>query len=159
LSDRPGEGLDADGEPVTRAVDARLSAAVHQQPRDVGAVPALGDLLRLQAVLPHEVVRGVGRRGVDRRAEAPDQAPRVALVPGRGEHHDRLAVGREGKNLLGYGERVEEHQPLAVVERVRRDLLRPPLLRRPLRMRRLPVPETCPQLAHRATLPRGAGRD
>ena len=121
-----------------------------QQPRDVRAVPALGDLLRSDAVLPHEIVRGVGRWCEHRCTEPFDQALRIAFVPRCSEHHHRLAVGRGVEDLLRRGERVEEDQPQAVVECVGRDQLRPPLLRRPLGMGRLPVPEPGLNLAHRA---------
>src|SRR5439155_8778127 len=47
-----GERLEADRKPVTRSVEVGLPAALHQQPRDVRAVPALRDLLRSDAVLP-----------------------------------------------------------------------------------------------------------
>jgi len=94
------------------------------------------------AVLPHEVVCGVGRRHEHRHAEALDQALRVAFVPRRGEHHHRLAVGRELEELVRHGQRVEEEQPGVVVDCVRRHLLRPPLARRPVRVRRLPVPKS-----------------
>ena len=79
--------------------------------------------------------------GVNQRAEALDQAPRVAFVPRRGEHDGRLALGREREDLFGHGQRVEEEQLLPVVEGVRRNRLRPPLVVRPLGVRRLPVPE------------------
>ena len=65
---------------------------------------------------------------------------------------DRLALPREREKRVGHSERVEEQQPLAVVDRVRRDLLRPALVRRPIRVRRLPVPESSLELAHGAML-------
>ena len=82
---------------------------------------AAAGLLGSDAVLPHEVVCGVGRRE-DGRAEALDQALGVPFVPRRGEHHHRLAVGRELGELPRHGERVEEEQPGAVVDRARRDV-------------------------------------
>ena len=48
----PGERLDADRKPVTRCEEVRFPAALDEQPREVGAVPALRDLLRSETVLP-----------------------------------------------------------------------------------------------------------
>src|SRR5438094_7463369 len=64
-----GERLEADRKPVTRSVQVGFPAALHQQPRDIRTVPALRDLLRSDAVLPHEVICGVGRGREHRRAE------------------------------------------------------------------------------------------
>jgi len=81
-----------------RRVQVGLAAVPGQQPRDVGAAAA--GLLGSDALLPHEVVCGFGRRHEHRHAEALDQARRVAFVPQRGEHHHRLAVGRELEELV-----------------------------------------------------------
>ena len=69
----------------------------------------------------------------------------------RTRQHDRgLTLHRELVDLARQRERVEQQQPLAVVDRVRRDL-RPPLLATaPLGMPRLPVPNTVRDLAHGA---------
>lgn len=84
-----GERFDADRQPVAGEEQARVAAAVDQQPFEVGAVPARRDLRRIEAVLPHEVVGRVRRRRVDRRAELFDEPLRVALVPRRRERDRR----------------------------------------------------------------------
>src|SRR5205809_8005106 len=60
----------------------------------------------------------------------------------------RLAAGREVPKLARHGQRIEEQQPLPLVDRVGRHVLAPRLARSPLRVRRLPVPQTGTQLAH-----------
>src|SRR5438067_507672 len=60
--------------------------------------------------------------------------------------------------LARHGERIEEQQPLPVVDRVGRHVLAPRLGRPPLRVRCLPMPESRPQLAHRRDATRGGFR-
>src|SRR5207248_8389295 len=98
---------------ITRRVQMRLAAVPGQEPGDVGTA-------------------AVGWRDEHRHAEALDQALRVAFVPRGGEHDHRLALGRELEDLVRHGQRVEEKQTGAVVERVRRDLWAPRRARRPL---------------------------
>jgi hypothetical protein len=148
----PREYLDADRQPVAGRVQVRLAAASRQQPRQVGALPPLRELRRIDPVLPHEVVGRVRRRRVHRRAEGRDEGLRIALVPGRGEHDRRLTLGGELEELPRHGQRIEEQQPRAVVDRIGRHLLRPPLIRRPVGMRSPPVPEACPKLVHAVML-------
>src|SRR6266849_1346489 len=69
-------------------------------------------------------------------------------MPRRGEHDRRLAAGREVPKLARHGQRIEEQQPLPVVDRVGRHVLAPRLGRPPLRVRCLPVPQARTQLAH-----------
>jgi hypothetical protein len=93
------------------------------------------------SVLLHQIVGGVGGRGVYRGAETRDEVARVAFVPRRGEQDHRLALGGEPEALVRYAERVEQQQAAAVVDRIRRDLSPPRLFRRPVGMCCLPVPE------------------
>src|SRR5919204_1673822 len=53
----PGKRLDPDRKPVARRVQSGLAAVPGQQPRDLGAMPAVRDLLATDPVLAHEVVR------------------------------------------------------------------------------------------------------
>jgi hypothetical protein len=62
-------------------------------------------------------------------------------VPRGGEHDHKLSVGRELDDLFRHGERVEEQQMLAVGDGIGRHLSAPRLVRRPVRVRCLPVPE------------------
>jgi hypothetical protein len=117
----------------------RLSAVPGQQPRNVWA--AAGSLLAGDPKLLHKVLFAVGRGHVHRRVEPLHEVPRVALVPRGGEHDHKLSVGRELDELLRHGERVEEQQVLAVVVRIGRHLSAPRLVRRPVRVGCLPVPE------------------
>ena len=94
----------------------RLCSVPAQQPGEVGA--AAGRLLGSDTVLPHEIVLGVGWGREDGRAQPLDQALSVALVPRCGEHDHRLSVGCELFDLGRHRQRVEEQQPLAVVDRV-----------------------------------------
>jgi hypothetical protein len=142
----PGEHVGAEREPVAGRVRACLAFPLSEQPDDVGT--AVAGLLGGEAVRVHEELRAVGQRRVDRRAEPLDQALRVALVPRRGEHDRRLALGRELLELARHGQRIEQKQALAVVDRVRRHTLAPRLGRPPLGVRRLPVPQAGTQLAH-----------
>jgi hypothetical protein len=111
-------------------------------PKPLQVRAAVTGLLGGDAVLVDEVLRGVGRRSEHGGAEPPDERLRVALVPGRGEDDHRLPFWRERQQLVRHGQRIEKQQALAVVDRVRRHLLRPSLARRPIRVRRLPVPES-----------------
>jgi hypothetical protein len=84
--------------------------------------------------------------GAERQAVAGDVQVRLDRVVGAQPGEVRAAVS----GLLGG--RVEEQQPLAVVDRVGGDELPPRLIRLPVGMRRLPVPHAWPQLAHAAML-------
>ena len=97
-------------------------------------------------------VRGAPvRRGHEqRRAETLSHAPPVAGVPRARQHDRRVAFGRELVDQARRSQRIEKQQPLAVVDRVRRNHWAPVLLRLPVRMRRLPVPQTWLNLAHNA---------
>lgn len=64
----------------------------------------------------------------------------------------RLAAGRELVDLARRGQRVEQQQTVAVVDRIGRDHLVPILSRLPVGMRCLPVPQACLKLAHRGML-------
>jgi hypothetical protein len=81
----------------------------------------------------------VGVRREQGGIEPSDERPRVALVPRRGEHDHRLTFPCQREQRIRHGERLEQAQALAVVDRARRHLLRPPALRCPLWVRRLPV--------------------
>ena len=52
-----------------------------------------------------------------------------------------VVTSTELEQVAGHGQRVEEDEAFAVVGGVRRHVLRPPLIRRPLGMRPLPVPQ------------------
>ena len=101
---------------------------------------AVACLLGGEAVRLHEVFRGIGQRRVYGYTEPLDQALRVALVPRRGQHDRGLALGRELLDLARRGDRVEEQQALAVVDRAGGDVLIPRLARPPIPVRCLPVP-------------------
>jgi hypothetical protein len=143
--------LDSDHEPVTGHVPVGLAGAA-AKPLQVRA--AVTGLLGGDGVLVDQVLRGVRRRGENGGPEALDQRLRVALVPRRGEDDHRLAFAREREQRYRHGERVKEQQALAVIDRIRRHLLRPPLARRPVRVRRPPVPKSGLKLAHSAMLMR-----
>src|SRR5688572_26562854 len=117
----PREGLDADRQPL--------------------AGPEHLSLDRARVAL-------VGRGHVERRAETLRQALGVAPVPRARQHDRRLAAGCELVDLARWGQRVEQQQTLAVVDRVGRDHLVPLLSRLPVRVRCLPVPQARLQLAH-----------
>src|SRR5207245_10716758 len=68
----------------------------------------------------------------------------VALVVRRGQDDGGGALAQ----LVRNGERVEQKEVVAELDRVRRDELRPPLLLVPVWMRRLPLPDTGAQLMH-----------
>jgi hypothetical protein len=142
----PGEHIGAERQLVAGRIRACLAFLLAEQPDEVGT--ALAGLLGGDAVHVHEVLRGVGQRRVDRHAEPLDQALRVALVPGRGEHDRRLAAGRAVHELARHGQRIEEQEALPVVasavggdRAVERE-------RVVLRDRCLPVPKARTQLAH-----------
>jgi hypothetical protein len=116
--------------------------AAAPKPLQIGA--AVTRLLGSDAVLIDQVLRGVGWRREQGGIEAFDERPRVALVSRRGEHDHRLTFPREREEHIRHGERVEQEQALAVVDRGRGHLLRPPLPRCPLWVRRLPVPKPSP---------------
>ena len=77
---------------------------------------------------------------MDREAEP----ARVALVVRRGEDDG----GRALAQLVGNGERVEEDEVVAELDRVRGDELGPPLLLVPVGMRRVPMPDARAKLTH-----------
>src|SRR6266566_8746607 len=96
----------------------------------------------------------VGRWCEHWRRQARREARRVTLVPMVRQNDDRLAVSCEVEDRRGRGGRVDQQQPLAVVDRVRGDLWPPVaiggvVLRRPIRVPGLPPPQTFLQLAHR----------
>jgi hypothetical protein len=127
----PGERLDSEGQPVVGRVPMRFGTP-GSQPSQVGApVPRL---LGRDPVLLHQVLGTVGRRCVHRRVQARDEVARVAFVPRRGEHDHGFALRSQGDDLAWDGERVEEEHARSVVDRVRRDLLRPGLAWRPVGM-------------------------
>ena len=135
-----GKRLDTDVQSVARRVRVRLADPLLEEPDDVRA--AVARLLGGDAVRLHEVFRGIREWRVDGHTEPLDQTLRVALVPRRGQHDRRLALGRELLDLARRGDRVEEQQALAVVDRVGGDVPIPRLARLPARVRRLPVPES-----------------
>jgi hypothetical protein len=146
----PGECLDSDRQAVAGRVEVSLTRFAGPQPGQVRT--AAGSLFGGDAEFPHQVLLRVRWRREHRNAEPLHQAPRIALMPG-GRQHDRcLAFGRELHELARRVKRVEEQQTVAVVDRVGGNLLLPRLTRLPVRMRRLPVPDTCLQLAHSAML-------
>jgi len=146
----PRKYLDTDVQPVARRVRASLADPLFQEPDDVGG--AVARLLGGEAPLPHEVLGGVGHRRVDRGSKPLHEASGVALVP-RARQDDRCrSVAREPLDLARRGDRVEEQQALAVVDRIGRDLRPPRLARFPFRVRRLPVPQAGSQLAHAVIL-------
>jgi hypothetical protein len=106
----------------------RLAGFSREQPLDIGAALA-------------------GIRDEHRRVEPLHDGARVALVPGARQYDDELAPVRAGHDLIRRRDRIEEQQPLAVVDGIRRDDLRPDAVV-PLRMRRLPVPQTRRNLVH-----------
>src|SRR5262249_34174434 len=111
------------------------------QPREVFALHA-AHLVGVDAELLDPVLPGVCRRRVYREAEP----ARVALVVRRGQDDG----GRALAQLVGNRERVEQDEVVAELDRVRRDELGPPLLRIPVGMRRLPMPDPGSQLTHGA---------
>ena len=122
----------------------RLSSP--EQPDDVGT--AVASLLGGETVRVHEELRGVGQRREHRHAEPLHEALCIPLVPRRGEHDRRLALGRQHLDLARHAQRVEQQQAFVVVDRVGRNVLVPRLARAPVRMGCLPVPEAPLQLAH-----------
>jgi hypothetical protein len=143
------EHLGSEGQALAGRVQVLLEPVPLDEPPEVGTDPA-GDLLGRDVELLHQVLALVGRRREHRRAEPFHEALRVALVPRRRQYDHRLALGRELLELRRNGQRVEEQQALAVVERIRGDALGPPILGRPVRMRSFPVPQAWSQLAHGA---------
>ena len=95
----PLEHIGAERQPVAGRVRARFAFPLTKQPDDVGGCrrrPAR----RSGRTCPSgtERCRAAGCRPARR---AVDQALRVALVPRRGEHDRRFAVGRESTSSLG----------------------------------------------------------
>ena len=91
------------------------------------------------------VVAGVRRRRVDRDVQPQRDVAGTALVPGAGQHDRDLPAGdpmtrRAHEDHLGRVERVEQQQPTAVLDRVRRDHRVPVRTRAPSRVLRLPMP-------------------
>jgi hypothetical protein len=120
--------------------------ALGPEPDQVGA--AFARLLGGDPEHPHEVLCRVGLGRVHRQPVPLDEALQVTLVPRRGEDDRPLSLGYELLELARRRDRVEEQQTLAVVDRVRRDVLVPRRTRLPFRMRCLPVPQAGCQLAH-----------
>ena len=136
-----GVGGDAE-RPRARAVEMPL-ALTRTEPGEILALHA-AHALGVDAELLDPVLPGVGGRRVDGEAEPAG----VALVVGRGEDDG----GRALAQLVGNGERVEQHEVVAELDRVRGDELGPPLLLAPVGMRRLPVPDPGTHLTHGAIL-------
>ena len=137
----PGEHVGTERQPVAGRVRACLAFVLAEQPDDVGT--AVAGLLGGEAVRVHEELRAVGQRRVDRHAEPLDEALGVALVPRRGEHDRRLALGRERLDLARHAQRVEQQQVFVVVDRVGRDV-RVPRLARPATPGGVPASATVP---------------
>ena len=79
----------------------------------------------------------------------------VALVVRRGQDDGSRALTQ----LVGNGERVEQQEVVAELDRVRRYELGPRLLLVPVGMRRLPMPGTGAQLMHgRDAMSAGVGK-
>src|SRR6476620_12711364 len=116
-------------------------AFARAQPREIFALHAAHavgiDAELLDPVLPR--VRG-------RRVHGEAKSAGVAFVVRRGQDDG----GRALAQLVGNGERIEQHEVVAELDPVRRDELGPPLLLVPIGMRRLPMPDTWPQLTHGA---------
>ena len=141
--------LDPEHEVVVQ--HAREYLEPHRQPvAGREHVPLLLEALEIIAQPRDVVVEVVRLRHEHRCAESLHEAAGVALVPGVRQNDDRFAVGRELFELPWRGHRIDQQQPLAVVDRVGRDIRSPALRvrRRPVRMRRLPVPQARLQLAH-----------
>src|SRR5438445_13493109 len=94
----------------------------------------------VDAELLDPILPGVCGRRVHREAEPTG----VALVVRRGQDDG----GRALAQLVGNGERVEQQEVVAELDRVRRDELWPPLLLVPVGMRRLPMPDAGAQRTH-----------
>ena len=145
---------------VSPATSARRLST--QSTRSFGSIPGnastpTGSRSPALNTCPGDRVRvALVRRGHEqRRAEPLHQALGVAPVPRACQHDDRLAAGRELVDQARRSQRIEEQQPLAVVDRVGRDHLAPVRFRLPVRMRRLPVPHARLQLAHGGMLNAG----
>ena len=128
--------------PRSGAVEVPFALA-RAQPREVLALHA-AHAVGIDAELLDPVLPGVGGRRVHRQAEAAC----VALVVRRGQDDG----GRALAQLVGNRERVEQQEVVADRDPVRRDELGPPLLLVPVRMGRLPVPDTGLELPHAAIL-------
>ena len=101
----------------------------------------------IDAELLDPVLPGVRGWRVHREAEPAG----VALVIRRCQDDG----GRVLAQLVGNGERIEQHEVVAELDPVGRDELGPPLLLVPVGMRRLPMPDTGPQLTHGHSLHAG----
>ena len=111
------------------------------QPGEVLALHA-AHLIGIDAELLDPVLPRVGGRRVHRETEPASPA----LVVRRGQNESRLTLAQ----LIGDGQRVEQQELVAELDRVRRDILRPRPVRLPVGMRCTPVPETGPKLTHGA---------
>ncbi len=152
----PGEHVGTERQPVAGRVRTASPFFSRSNPHDVGLPSPACSAVRPYVSM--RKLRGIGQRREHRHVEPLDQALRVALMPRRGKHDRRLAAGRDVHKLARHGERIEEQQPLPVVDRVGRNVLAPRLGRLPLRVRCLPVPQpgrnsrTAPMLLKRCGL-------
>jgi galactokinase len=91
-------------------------------------------------------------RRVNLHTQPLDQSGAVAIVPRARQHDSRPSTLRQLVEEAGRCYRVDQDQPLTVVECIGRDLLRPSLvaalLGRPLGMRCRPVPQSRRELLH-----------
>src|SRR5262249_8906799 len=114
-------------------------AFARAQPGEVLALHA-AHAVGVDAELLDPVLPGVCRRRVHRKAEPAG----VALVVRRRQDDG----GRTLAQLVGNGERVEQQELVAELDRIRRDELGPLLLVIPVGMRRLPMPDPGANLTH-----------
>src|SRR5262245_12299442 len=119
----PRKHLDATGQTIARRVHTCITFL--EQPGDVR-----GDL--------------DGARDVHLRAERLDELAGISLVPRARQHDHSLTAAGELDDCARRRKRIEEEQEPAVVDRVGRNQLIPLLARRPVGMRRLPVPDPWP---------------
>jgi hypothetical protein len=106
----------------------RVAGFPREQPLDVGAARA-------------------GIRDEHRRVVLLHESTGVALVPRVRQYDDKLAPLCARQDFIRRRDRVEQKQPLAVVNCIRRDDPGPDAVV-PLRMRSLPVPQTRCHLLH-----------
>jgi hypothetical protein len=106
----------------------RLTGSSREQPLDVG-------------------IAGLGMRDEHGRVVLLHEDARITLVPRVRQHDNEFAPVRTRHDLVRRRDRVEQQQPLAVVNCIRRDDLRP-YAAVPLRMRSLPMPHIRRDLLH-----------
>ena len=145
-----GQRFDTDVHSVARRVQVRLTDPLLEEPDDVGA--AVARLLGGEAVLLHEVFGGIGQRRVHGYTKPLHEASGVALVPRTRQDDRRLAPCRKLDDLARRGDRIEQQQKVAVVDRIGGNQLTPPHTPLPIGVRCLPVPQARPQLGHDAML-------